>query len=180
MMPALPTDQTTDLREAVRSIPDFPKPGISFKDITPLLGNARLFAQATDEMAGPFSGEGITHVVAIESRGFILGGPVARALGAGFIPVRKPGKLPYRTEGIEYALEYGSDRLEVHVDACGARARVLIVDDVLATGGTAAATCTLLERVGAEVVGCSFLLEIGPLGGRKALSRRRIHAVLGY
>ena len=179
-MPTLRVDHTNELRDAVRSIPDFPKPGIGFKDITPLLGDARLFARATDEMAAPFAGEGVTHVVAIESRGFILGGPIARVLGAGFIPVRKPGKLPYRTEGIEYALEYGSDRLEVHVDAGGSGARVLIVDDVLATGGTAAATCGLLERVGAAVVGCSFLLEILPLGGRKPLSGRRIHSVLSF
>jgi adenine phosphoribosyltransferase len=179
-MPTLRVGRAVGLGDAVRDIPDFPKPGIVFKDITPLLGDARLFGQATDEMAAPFTGDGVTHVVAIESRGFILGGPVARTLGAGFIPVRKPGKLPFHTEGIEYALEYGSDRLEVHVDACGARARVLIVDDVLATGGTAAATCALLERVGAEVVGCAFLLEIGPLGGRKRLAGRRIHSVLSY
>jgi adenine phosphoribosyltransferase len=139
-----------------------------------------LFAQATDDMAAAFANEGVTHVAAIESRGFILGGPVALALRAGFIPVRKPGKLPYRTEGIDYALEYGSDRLEVHVDACGAKGRVLIVDDVLATGGTAAATAALLERVGAEVVGCSFLLEIAPLGGRRPLTGRRIHSVLSF
>jgi adenine phosphoribosyltransferase len=170
----------SELREAVRDVPDFPKPGIVFKDITPLLGDAALFAWATEQMALPFRDRGVTHVVAIESRGFILGGPVARSLGAGFIPVRKPGKLPFTTEGIEYALEYGSDRLEVHVDACAGTARIVVIDDVLATGGTAAATCALLERVGAEVAGCSFLLEITALGGRRPLGDRTIHTVLSF
>jgi adenine phosphoribosyltransferase len=151
-----------------------------FKDITPLLGNPLLFAEATDRLVSPFMAQAVTHVVAIESRGFILGGPAARALNAGFVPVRKPGKLPFTTEGIEYALEYGSDRLEVHVDACASGARVVVIDDVLATGGTAAATCALLERVGAEVVGCAFLLEITALAGRDRLGPRKIHTVLRF
>jgi adenine phosphoribosyltransferase len=168
------------LRGAVRDIPDFPKPGIVFKDITPVLADPALFAQVTEGLAAPFGGDGVTHVAAIESRGFILGAPVAHALGAGFIPVRKRGKLPYRTKGVDYALEYGTDRVEAHVDACTPGARVLIVDDVLATGGTASATCRLLEEIGAEVVGCSFLLAIGALGGELALRPRRVHTLLTF
>ena len=173
-------DLTTDLRAAVRDVPGFPKPGIIFKDITPLLGDADLFGRATDAMAEPFREQGITHVAAIESRGFILGAPVARALGAGFIPVRKSGKLPFRTEAVEYALEYGTDRLEVHVDACLGGGRVLVVDDVLATGGTAAATCALLERVGATVVGCSFLLSLDALQGTRKLADREVRTLLRF
>src|ERR1700689_2091986 len=140
MSPAHKPALADEVRSAVRDIPDFPKPGIVFKDITPVLASPRLFREVTDAMAAPFMDLHVSHVVAIESRGFILGAPVAQRLGAGFIPVRKPGKLPYRTSGIEYALEYGTDRLEMHADACGQLARVLIVDDVLATGGTADAT----------------------------------------
>ena len=169
-----------ELRRAIRDVPDFPKAGIMFKDITPLLGDARLFAMATQAMAETFRAVGVTHVAAIESRGFILGAPIAQRLDAGFIPVRKRGKLPHRTEGMDYALEYGMDRVEVHVDACGAGARVLVVDDVLATGGTAAATCALLEKVGADVVGCAFLLSIGALGGEQRLDGRRIHTLVEF
>ena len=173
-------EPASELRRAIRDIPDFPKPGIMFKDITPLLGDARLFAAATDAMAEGCRDAAVTHVAAIESRGFILGAPVAQRLRAGFIPVRKRGKLPHRTEGVDYALEYGTDRVEMHVDACGAGARVLVVDDVLATGGTAAATCTLLEKVGATVVGCAFLLSIGGLGGDRRLAGRRIHTLIEF
>ena len=169
-----------DLRAAVRDVPGFPKPGINFKDITPLLGDPALFARATDAMAEPFRTARITHVAAIESRGFILGAPVARLLGAGFIPVRKRGKLPYRTEAIEYALEYGTDHLEVHIDACTRGARILVVDDVLATGGTAAAACALLERVGATVVACGFLLGLGALGGAARLAGREVRILLNF
>ena len=169
-----------ELRAAVRDVPGFPKPGINFKDITPLLGNPLLFARATDAMADTFRTARVTHVAAIESRGFILGAPVARVLGAGFIPVRKRGKLPYRTEAIEYALEYGTDHLEVHVDACAPGARVLVVDDVLATGGTAAAACSLLERVGATVVGCGFLLGLDALGGAARLCGRDVRILLNF
>jgi adenine phosphoribosyltransferase len=151
-----------------------------FKDITPLLADARLFREATDALAGPFIGKGITHVVAVESRGFIFGAPVADRLGAGFIPVRKAGKLPWRSERIEYALEYGSGVLEMHHDAVDRGARVLVVDDVLATGGTAAATCALAERLGAQVAGCSFLIELSFLGGRAGLGARVIEVVLRY
>jgi adenine phosphoribosyltransferase len=174
------SDVLDDLRDAVRDVPGFPKPGIIFKDITPLLGDPGLFARATDAMAQPFATAGVTHVAAIESRGFILGAPVARRLGAGFIPVRKRGKLPFRTESIEYALEYGTDHLEVHVDACAKGARVLVVDDVLATGGTAEAACALLERVGARVVGCAFLLGLAALRGEDRLAGRDVRILLNF
>jgi adenine phosphoribosyltransferase len=168
------------LRSLIRDVPDYPKPGILFKDITPLLADARAFAAATRMLAVPFLESRVTHVVAIESRGFILGAPVAQQLGAGFVPVRKPGKLPYLRRREEYALEYGTDALEVHDDAVGSAARVLIVDDVLATGGTAAATCRLVESLGATVVGFSFLLALTFLPGRARLGDRRVSALLDY
>lgn len=168
------------VRARVRDVPDFPRAGIVFKDITPVLADAELFAAVAEAMAAPFLGEGITHVVAIESRGFILGGPVAQRLGAGFVPVRKRGKLPSRTESVEYSLEYGVDVLEVHADAFVVGARVLVVDDVLATGGTAAATCRLIERLNGLVVGCSFLIALAFLGGAAALPGRRLAAVVTY
>jgi adenine phosphoribosyltransferase len=161
-------------------VPDFPKPGILFKDITPLLADAEGLRAATASMAEPFRAERIDRVVGIESRGFILGAIVARELGVGFIPVRKPGKLPHTTTGIEYALEYGTDKLEVHTDACERATRVLVVDDVLATGGTASATCDLMERVGAQVVGLSFLVVLEFLKGRQRLDGRRIETVLTF
>src|SRR5687768_5441793 len=173
-------EPAAELRKAIRNIPDFPKAGIMFKDITPLLGDARLFAAATDAMAEAFRGAAVTHVAAIESRGFILGAPVAQRLEAGFVPVRKRGKLPHRTEGVDYALEYGTDRVEVHVDACGAGGRVLVVDDVLATGGTAAATCALIEKVGATVIGCAFLLSIGGLRGAGKRVGRMVRVLLEF
>ena len=166
------------LAASLRDVPDFPKPGILFKDITPVLGDATLFDEVCAALAAPFIGAGITHVAGIESRGFILGAPVARALGAGFIPVRKPGKLPAPTIARAYGLEYGSDRLEVHRDACDREARVLVVDDVLATGGTMEAACALVEELGATVSGVALLLEIAALGGRKRLLSRSVHVVL--
>jgi adenine phosphoribosyltransferase len=168
------------VRQLIRDIPDYPKPGIVFKDITPLLGDARAFASATDAMAAPFETLGISHVVAIESRGFILGGPVARSLKAGFVPVRKPGKLPSQVRREEYELEYGTDALEIHADACGEGARVVIVDDVLATGGTAYATCKLVEALGATVVGCSFLIGLSFLPGIERLNGRKLSRVIDY
>jgi adenine phosphoribosyltransferase len=171
------------IRRAIRDIPDFPKPGIVFKDITPLLADASLFAAVTEAMAAPFATAGITHVVAIESRGFILGAPVAQRLEAGFVPVRKPGKLPARVEAEEYDLEYGRDRLEMHADACaGSSPRVLVVDDVLATGGTADATLRLVEKLGAEVVGLSFLIALSFLSGVERLrgAGRVVSALVTY
>jgi adenine phosphoribosyltransferase len=162
---------------ALRDVPDFPQPGILFKDITPVLGDATLFSRITHGMAAPFADAGITHVAAIESRGFILGAPIAQHLAAGFVPVRKAGKLPHHTRRVDYALEYGTDSLEAHADACGTGARVLVVDDVLATGGTAAAACTLIESLGAAVVGCAFLLVLDGLDGSARLGGRRLVAV---
>jgi adenine phosphoribosyltransferase len=169
-----------DVRKAVRDVPDFPKPGIVFKDITPLLADAVLFKRTTRAMAEPFMEAGITHVVAIESRGFLLGAPVAQILGAGLIPVRKPGKLPATTASVEYALEYGTDRLEIHADACDHGARVLIVDDVLATGGTAQATAELVRGRGAVVAGFSFLMTLSFLDGARRLDGSPIHQVIRY
>ena len=170
----------THLRSLIRDIPDYPKPGIVFKDITPLLADAGAFAETTTALAAPFRDAGITHVVAIESRGFILGAPAAQHLGAGFIPVRKPGKLPSVTRREEYELEYGTDALEVHADAADDKARVLIVDDVLATGGTASATCKLVESLGAKVVGCSFLIALSFLSGLERLKAKRVEALITY
>jgi adenine phosphoribosyltransferase len=173
-------DLAARLRAAIRDVPDFPKPGILFKDITPLLADAELFGLAVDAMAAPFVATGITHVAAIESRGFLLGAPIAQRLGAGVIPVRKPGKLPWNLASVTYALEYGTDRLELHEDACGSGSRVLLVDDVLATGGTAAAALELIGGRAAEVVGCSFLLALDFLGGEARLGGVRSSAVLRY
>lgn len=176
--PQAPTDASLAdrVRAALRDVPDHPKPGILFKDITPLLGDAELFARVTDAMADVWAGEGVTHVAGVESRGFILAGPIARRLGAGFVPLRKPGKLPARRTRVEYALEYGTDAIEAHTDACPG-GRVLVVDDVLATGGTAAAACELVEAVGGVVVGCAFLLELGFLDGARRLGDRRRDAL---
>lgn len=170
----------TRLRGAIRDVPNYPKPGIVFKDITPLLGDAGLYREACAALAAPFARQEITHVVAVESRGFLFGGPVATALEVGIVPVRKPGKLPYRSTREEYALEYGTDALEMHEDALAHGARVVVVDDVLATGGTAGATVRLVERAGAVVVGCTFLIELEFLGGRAALTGRRIEAILSF
>ena len=168
------------LRRGVRDIPDYPKPGVVFKDITPLLGDAALFAEACDAMAETFRARKVTHVAAVESRGFIFGGAVARSLAAGVVPVRKKGKLPWHSQREEYELEYGSDALEVHLDAVAPGARVLVVDDVLATGGTAAATCRLLEKLGAEVVGCCFLIRLSYLQGLERLDGRVVRSLIVY
>lgn len=173
-------DITPRVAAAIRDVPDFPKPGIMFKDITPVLLDASLFRDVTDAMAAPFARDGISHVVAIESRGFILGAPVAHALGAAFVPFRKPGKLPHVVERVEYALEYGLDALECHRDALQSGHRVLVVDDVLATGGTAAAACRLVESLGATVHGCSFLVELTFLPGRGKLGSRRVERIVAY
>lgn len=170
----------TTIREAIRDVPDFPKPGIIFKDITPVLLDPVLFDLATRQMADPFRGIGVTRVVAVESRGFMFGAPIALLLQAGLVPVRKPGKLPAARQRVEYTLEYGTDALEMHADAIGAEDRVLIVDDVLATGGTAEAARRLVQTRGAQVVGFSFLVELGFLEGRNRLGSERLEAVIRY
>jgi len=153
------------IKDLIRIIPDYPKPGIRFQDITTLLADAQGFRRVVDELTGPFEAAGITHVAGIEARGFILGGAIAHQLGAGFVPVRKAGKLPAATLSERYSLEYGEDALEIHADALRAGDRVLVVDDVLATGGTAGATVSLVRRAGATVTGCAFLIDLRFLGG---------------
>jgi len=170
----------TQLRSFIRSIPDFPKKGILFRDITPLLKDPDAFASAIDLLTSPYIGERIDYVVAVEARGYLLGAPMAYKLHAGLIPVRKPGKLPYDKISADYALEYGTNSLEIHNDAVGHGQRVLIVDDLLATGGTAAATRALLERLGAVIVGCVFLVELEALEGRKRLSGAPVTAFIKY
>src|SRR5580693_9472375 len=154
-----------DFKTVIRTIPDYPKPGILFHDITTLLGNPRAFRRAVDEMVQPFAGQRLDKVAGIEARGFILGGAIAHQLSIGFVPVRKQGKLPHTVVGEDYALEYGTDRVEIHVDAIAPGERVLVVDDLIATGGTALAAIRLLERVGAKIAGCSFVIDLPDLGG---------------
>lgn len=170
----------TDFRSLIRDIPDFPKPGITFFDIAPVLGDSAGFASLLDQMCEPFLEAAITKVAGIEARGFTLAAPMARTLGAGFIPIRKPGKLPYEVFRQEYALEYGTDALEMHIDALGESDRVLLVDDVIATGGTAAAALEMLGQTGADVVGLSVFIELGFLDGRSALGGVPLHALLRY
>jgi len=173
-------DSVDEIKRAIRDVPDFPRPGIIFKDITPLLLDPRLFRRTVELMSAPFAGADVTRVVSIESRGFLLGAPIALELDAGLVPIRKPGKLPAQRSRVEYALEYGTDALEMHHDAVGAGERVLIVDDVLATGGTAEAAGRLVRARGAEVVGFTFLIELGFLNGRKRLGAERLEALLHY
>ena len=166
------------LRERIRTVPDFPSPGIQFQDVTPVLADPALFRDSIHALAAPWRETRVTHVAGIESRGFLFAAPVALALGAGVILIRKPGKLPWKRVGRDYALEYGAGRLEVHEDACPAGARVLVVDDVLATGGTAAAACALIESLGGEVAGCAFFLAIAALGGDRHLRGRRAEVLV--
>ncbi len=169
-----------DLREFIRDIPDFPSPGIVFKDITPLLLDARALDAAIRALAALVSPTQVDFVVAAEARGFILGAALARELGAGFVPARKPGKLPGETVSAEYALEYGLDALEVHADALAGGARVLVHDDLLATGGTARALCDLVAGLGARILGCAFLVELSFLGGRERLAPHPVHSLIDY
>ena len=168
----------TDFRALVRDVPDFPSVGILFRDITPLLANPEAFRAAVFAMAAPYRELGLSKVLGIEARGFMFGAAVARELAVGFVPVRKPGKLPGETIRASYGLEYGKDTLEVHRDACIPGERVIIVDDVLATGGTAEAAATLADSLRAEVVGLAFFIELEKLAGRARLSSRRVHSVL--
>ena len=179
-LPAGREELERDLRAAIRDVPDFPKPGIVFKDITPILSNPALFTRVTASQAEAASALQVTHVVAIESRGFIFGAPVAQRLGVPLVPVRKPGKLPHRRVREDYALEYGTDALEMHEDAFGMGARILVVDDVLATGGTAAATRRLVEKVGGIVVAFSFVIDLTFLHGRQLLVGTSVDAIVEY
>jgi adenine phosphoribosyltransferase len=169
-----------DLKQCIRDVPGFPKAGIVFRDITPLLRDARAFAEVEDRLVEAFLDDGVTAVVGIESRGFIFGASVARRLGVGFVPARKAGKLPADRIAESYALEYGEAVLELHADAVGPGDRVLIVDDLLATGGTAAAAARLVERLGATVAGLAFVVELSFLNGRKPLAGRKIVALVDY
>jgi adenine phosphoribosyltransferase len=169
-----------DLGRHIRPIPDFPKPGILFRDITPLLADAEAFATAIERLAEPWRGVKLDAIAAVEARGFLFAAPLAVMLGVGLVPVRKPGKLPADTIAHEYELEYGRDRLEMHRGILAPGARVLVVDDVLATGGTAAACARLVEAGGGSVVGAAFLVEIEPLGGRPRLAPVRVESVLVY
>jgi adenine phosphoribosyltransferase len=172
------TLDTSSLRALVHAVPDFPQAGIIFRDITPLLGNGAALRSAVDALAGLY--QEIDSVIGIESRGFILGAPVAYALGLGMVPVRKLGRLPRATERADYALEYGTNTVEIHADALRTGERVLIIDDVLATGGTAAATAELVERLGGEVVGIAVLIELAELGGRERLAGYHVSSLLRY
>jgi adenine phosphoribosyltransferase len=167
-----------DVKARMRDVPDFPRPGIVFKDITPLLADPVLFGRVINGMAAPFRGQHVTKVIGVEARGFILGAPVALALNAGFVPARKPGKLPHHTVVERYSLEYGTDGLEIHRDAVLKGERVIIVDDVLATGGTAEATAKLTAQLGGELVGYSFLMVLGFLDGAKRLGADRVRTVI--
>jgi adenine phosphoribosyltransferase len=171
---------SVELREFIRDIPDFPSPGILFRDITPLLLDPAALDAAVAGLAAEVQSTRIEFVVAAEARGFILGAALARELGAGFVPARKPGKLPGDTISAQYTLEYGLDALEVHADAFAHGARVLVHDDLLATGGTARALCDLTSGLGAEIVGCSFLVELSFLGGRRQLTPHPVHALIEY
>jgi adenine phosphoribosyltransferase len=168
------------LKSRIRDIPDFPKPGILFKDLTPLIRDADALHLAVTQLALPFFGQDISAVVGMEARGFIFGPLVARELGAGFVPLRKPGKLPYAVKQISYDLEYGSAALEIHADALNASDRVLVVDDLLATGGTAKASCALVESLDATIMGCAFVIELDFLKGRDSLASYPVHALLHY
>jgi adenine phosphoribosyltransferase len=168
------------LTRYIRDIPDWPKKGILFRDITPLLGDPDAFCAAVDALCAPFKRAGVRYVAAIEARGFIFGAAVAAKLRAGFIPIRKKGKLPCRTESASYSLEYGTDSIEMHRDAVPQGAKILLVDDLLATGGTMRAACELMEKVGAQIVGIACVIELTDLRGRERLAPHKIHALISY
>jgi len=168
------------LKAHIRNIPDFPKPGIQFKDITPLVKNPMMLRLAVNQLINPFLGDEITAIVGMEARGFIFGSLAAWEMGISFVPLRKPGKLPYDIQSVSYDLEYGSTSLEVHTDALDSNDKVLLVDDLLATGGTAVASCQLVEKLGAEVSACAFVVELDDLNGRELLSQYRVHSLIHY
>ncbi len=174
------TEDIANIRRAIRDIPNFPKPGIVFKDITPLLANGPLFVKTIDCFAERYQAQKIDTVLGIESRGFIIGAALAYRLGAGFSVVRKPGKLPYETHKASYQLEYGTDALEIHIDAINRGARVIIADDLIATGGTAAATAELVTKVGGTVVECAFVIELSFLKGREKLKPHGVYSILQF
>ncbi|MHC4479137.1 MAG: adenine phosphoribosyltransferase [Planctomycetota bacterium] len=169
-----------DLENYIRNIPDWPKKGILFRDITPLLADPKAFAAAIDALCSGFADAGIEYVAAVEARGFIFGAVVAERLQAGFVPIRKKGKLPHQTESVTYDLEYGTDTLEVHSDAVSPGAKVLMVDDLLATGGTMAAACRLIEKIGGKVAAITFLIELTDLAGRNKLSPYEIKTAISF
>ncbi|MBN2454997.1 MAG: adenine phosphoribosyltransferase [Sedimentisphaerales bacterium] len=169
-----------DLQTYIRSIPDWPKEGILFRDITPLLADAKAFTTAVEYLCGDFKNSGIEYVTAIEARGFIFGGAIARELDVGFVPIRKKGKLPYKTASISYDLEYGTDTLEVHSDAVDKGSNVLMVDDLLATGGTMAAACELIEKIGGKIAGITFLIELTELAGRDKLAGYNVKSCMAF
>lgn len=168
------------LHNKIRDIPDFPEPGILYRDITPLVRDPAALRLTVHQLIHPFIGERLTAVVGMEARGFIFGSLAAWDLGIGFVPLRKPGKLPYDVHNVSYDLEYGSASLEVHIDALTDQDRVLVIDDVLATGGTAAASCELIHKLGAEIAACAFVIELDALAGRDKLSDYRIHSLLHF
>lgn len=176
----MPTPSEIDLKSYIRDIPDFPKPGILFRDITPLLASPIAFKETIQRMTDPFRGHEIDVIVGAEARGFIFATPMAMELDAGFVPVRKPGKLPGETHSHSYALEYGEDSLEIHIDDIKPGQRVLIVDDLLATGGTIDACCKLIEKTGATVVACAFLIELQGLGGSDRIAGQEKFVLLDY
>lgn len=169
-----------DIMALIRDVPDFPEPGIVFKDLTPVLANGSALARVTTELARPYREDGITAVAGMEARGFIFGALVAHVLGVGFIPLRKPGKLPASSHSVSYDLEYGSASLEMHTDAVGPDDRVLMVDDLIATGGTAAASCELVTRAGAQIAACAFVIELDFLNGRDQLHNTPVHSLIHY
>jgi adenine phosphoribosyltransferase len=169
-----------ELKDYIRDVADWPKKGILFRDITPLLGEPKAFGAAVDAMAADYVGAGIQYVVGVEARGFIFGSAVAAKLNAGFVPVRKKGKLPYKTESITYDLEYGTSTVEVHSDAIPAGAKVLMVDDLLATGGTIEAACKLIERIGGKIEGVVFLIELAELHGIDKLAKYKVKSLIRY
>ena len=168
------------LKAKIRDIPDFPEPGIIFRDITPLVADPSTLQLSVYQLLQPFLGETINAVAGMEARGFIFGSLAAWELGVGFIPLRKPGKLPYDVQSASYDLEYGSAALEVHTDAVNAGDKILLIDDLIATGGTAEASCQLVEVLGGEIVGCAFVIELDALNGREKLSKYRVHSLLHY